>query len=381
MSTVSVPKAVRPRPARPVTLPLAPPKRRSGWGRRIGWIAGVALLGASLLGARHVLQVGVPAAAQPVAPPPSPSAANRIVCHGHFDVDPPAAALGPTVPGRVKEVFVKDFDVVKKGQRLLTLDDQAVADKIALATVAVSIAEAQLREAEQGLAQHAKGMEEQTAAIQAAMSKAAAAKAEAQVVYKQINTITTQDQYNAKQEVVAAAEAAVAAERAKLETLRAARPTNKVDQAAGNVELARTRLAEAERARRDFIVDAPEDGVVLRVGLAAGSVIGLQSRDVPVLFVPASARRVVRVELDQEVAYKVKVGHAAEVSDKYDRGTHWTGKVVAIAGAYLPRRGSAGAIVAGPDVKVLECLIELDATETPPRLNQPMTVAIQPPPK
>ncbi len=380
MSTVSVPKPARPRPARPAAFRPAPPKRRGGWGR-FAWVAGVALLAASLLGARHVLQVGG-AAAQPAATPVPASTSSRIVCHGIYDVDLPPTLLGPTAAGRVKEVFVKDFDTVKKGQRLLTLDDQAVTDAIAQATIGVQVAEAQLREAEQALAQHAKMLDEQAAAIQAAERKAAAAKLDSRAAIKAIvGNVVTQEQADAKTELAEAAAVAVTAERAKLATLQAARPTNKVDQAARGVDLARARLEKAEHARRDFVVEAPDDGMVLRVGLAIGSVVGPQSRDVPVLFVPAAAKRVVRVELDQEVAYKVKVGCTAEVSDKYDRGALWAGKVVAIAEAYLPRRGSAGAIVAGPDVKVLECLVELDATNGQPRLNQPMTVAIHPPAK
>ncbi|MFO0808659.1 MAG: hypothetical protein U0746_08560 [Gemmataceae bacterium] len=390
MSTVSEPRVQRTRPAVAFKKPTLPPPRavapqkRGSWSL-LGWVAGIVLLAGSLLGARHVLQVGGGSAFGQPTPPPtaSPTAPSGVIGHGYFDTDMPMAALAPLVPGRVVEVLATEGVACKKGDRLLRVDDAAAVDAEAQAEIAVRIAETDLANAKQGLARHALGLKEQEAAIEAAERKAAAAKADADSVYKTIGVVASQEQYNAKLELVAAARAGVTAEKAKLDSLKAARPDAIVEKATQAVELAKSRLAEAKRRHEDFIVTAPDDGMVLRVGVAVGTVLGPQSRTVPILFVPSSAKRFVRVDLDQEVVHRVKPGYPAEVFDKYDRSVRWKGKVVSMAGAYLPRRSASESLIAGNDAKTLECIVELEPGDPDrewPKLGQPLNVTIHPVP-
>src|SRR5207247_2518398 len=99
-------------------------------------------------------------------------------------------------------------------------------------------------------------------------------------------------------------------------------------------------LEQAEKALKECELRAPTAGTVLRMLVGKGEVLGPQPKQPAMLFCPAEPR-VIRAELDQEAASRIKVGQPAEVEDDAKNGEKWVGKVESIADSFLQRRTQA----------------------------------------
>src|SRR5947209_11680357 len=165
-------------PARPrLVIPLPPPPvaapHRKGW-MRLSWLAGIALLTASLLGASHVLSSrptpDVPAQQSFSGPP-------GVVALGMVDSEVAPGGFVPLIPlqaGEISEVLVHENQTVKKGDPLLRVDDETQALVAGQAESGVKLAEAQLAQAQSGAGQYQGTVEAQQAAVEAAKHKVAA---------------------------------------------------------------------------------------------------------------------------------------------------------------------------------------------------------------
>src|SRR5205085_2281860 len=109
-------------------------------------------------------------------------------------------------------------------------------------------------------------------------------------------------------------EAVVAAEQAKRDALALRDPAQDVRRAEADVRARRELLGRARHALGEHTLRAPSDGMVLRVLTNPGEALGPQPRQPALLLVPDKPR-IVRAELDQEVAGQVAVGQRAEIED------------------------------------------------------------------
>ena len=187
--------------------------------------------------------------------------------------------------------------------------------------------------------------------------------------------MTNAEEIAALEEEINAGKAVVKAEEEKLREVRASKPDANIDVATENGEMSKQRLKQAQTALKNCRLLAPADGTILRLNVAVGAVLGPQSRQAPVLFVPAGPR-IIRAEVEQEFAHRVHLGQAAVVEDEANAAITWQGKVKRLADAFLPRRsvGDGLTLTNGPEMRYLECLIELNPSATPPRLGQRVRV-------
>ncbi len=385
MNSATDPQAPPRSSARRVMLPPPPAVRAPRGWFRLSWLAGIALLTASLVGASHVLHsrpAGDGTAGDGKVPAERSFAGPAgVVCLG--TVEPEAApggyvALAPVQAGEVTDVPVTDGQAVKKGDVLLKVDDAAAAQTLAQAETAVRLAQAQQAQAQQLAGRYQAGVDGQKAAVDTARHKVAAAEhrlRREQYLFKLATPQSNPDAINAATEELNAAKFAIAAEEAKLRAIQATRPEAKIHEAEENVALAKQRVEQARLAVKKYVLDAPADGLVLRVSVARGSVLGPQTRQPPVLFAPAGPR-VVRAEVEQEFAHRVQVGMAAVVQDEAGGPATWQGRVKRLGAAYLPKRsaGPEALALGGSEARVLECLVELDPGQAAPLLGQRVRV-------
>jgi multidrug resistance efflux pump len=371
-------------PARPRVALAPPPASPTRAWHRLGWLAGIALLTASLVGANHVLNSRVKAD-DPAAKVPAErsfSGPPGVVCLGTVDLEDAPGGYVPLMPvqmGEVTEAPAVENQTVKKGDVLLRVDSEAQSQTVAQAETGVKLAQAQLTEAQQGVEQHRAAVEAQQAAVDAAKHKIAAAdyRLRHQQHLKESIGQSNNDEINAATEELNAAKSAVAGEEGKLRTIQANKPDVKVREAEDNVTLARQRAEQARLALKRCTLEAPADGTILRVTVAKGSVLGPQTRQAPVLFAPAGPR-VVRAEVEQEFAHRVQVSMAATIQDEVNGQVTWQGKVKRLGAAFLPKRsaGFESLALSGSEGRVLECLIELDPNQPLPLLGQRVRVSI-----
>lgn len=329
------------------------------------WILGLGCLVGSAAGARWFLMHGATAAA-PAAIPVAVAAASvgEGPANGFGYVDAPDGiqALMPLQAGRVVEVLVKEGDTVASGAVLLKLDDKAARALKSVAKADLDAAQAQLADANLLQAQKEAKVEQQEAAIQAMERERESTMLKYQ--YERFMQTTRGGQENddvkaIKKKGEQLAEL-VKVEQAKLKELKLSDPNITVQRAEAEVAARQARLDQAQQVLDEYELKAPPvEGTILRLQVSKGDVIGPQAKQPPIIFCPTGAR-VVRAEIAQEFASRIKVGDPVEVNDDVKGSGKWTGKVSRISDWYTHRRSFILEPLEFNDVRTLECLVTLD---------------------
>lgn len=301
---------------------------------------------------------------------------ETAVCLGHVDVDGGVIYLLPVQPGRVKEVCKKENDTVKKNEVLFRLDNKLEALRVQEAEADLKAAEATLEQALKLPEQHKAQMQQQDASVGAAASDLQRARAFFDKV-KDLNKIgqARDEDLRAASEQVIKAEQAELAEKAKLTELKLRLPQIGIERARSDVEAKKARLEQAQFARDECEVKAPCDGVVLRLQVAVGELVGPQRPQPCVVFCP-STPRIIRAEVEQEFAGRVFVGQNATVQDDTRVSGTWKGKVRSLSDWYSHRRSMLLEPRQFNDVRTMEAIIELDPDQPPLRIGQRVRVSL-----
>jgi multidrug resistance efflux pump len=279
----------------------------------------------------------------------------------------------------VTEILVYETLKVRAGDILLRVNDEPFQQMLVKAELGVRAAELDLAQARQGLEQHRHAVEAQKAKVEIARHLVDAGEAKLRHLrfLKDEFGRSNDDEIKEADENLKAGRKGVEAEGANLRRLEASRPDAVVEKAILGVETAKKSVEQARTALDHCVLKAPTDGTILRLGVAKGSLISGQMRQPPVLFLPAGPR-IVRAEVPPEFAHRVHEGMPAVIHDEANAGASWQGTVKRLADAYLPKRGAGAETITlgGSDTLTLECVVELDPTQSPPRPGQRVRVGI-----
>jgi multidrug resistance efflux pump len=382
MSTASEPIVSRPRAAPPrlSLLPVPPAPKRSPW-RRSAWLIGLAVIVIGGLGAAKMLTLGSGESARDknsngAAVPATGS--FQVVCHGTVDVDGGIRNLAPTQPGEVSEIYVTEGQHVKEGDPILKVNDEPAKIAVAGHEAALENAAAQLAQAQLGIKTLLLGLEEQQSAIDAAQAKLSAAESDLKRLEAlKEKDLTNENALNSARSLVTGLKAALSAEQTKYRRIQLMKPEEKIKEAESGVRVAEEKLRAEKFKLEQCTLRAPCDGTILRINVSKGTLITPQLRQAPVMLLPAGIR-IVRAEVLSEFSGRVKPGMEATIDDEANKGATWHGKVIRLADAFLPPRpnGNEGLSLNGGAPTLLECVIELTPSETPPRIGQRVRVAI-----
>ncbi|MFN4261765.1 MAG: HlyD family secretion protein [Gemmataceae bacterium] len=381
--------------------PAAPPIRaarptgrapiHSGWelggagergimGKPLTFLAGLVLLGTLAGCNKGQPQLNLPAAtAQDSrhAPLGPKTAGEGIVCFGHVDVEPGVVALFPTQAGRVMDVLVQEGQEVRQGQPLLQLDSRMCRYLLQEAEAAVKSAQSRLTQVKQFPDQHASRVAQQQAAIDSAKGYLAAAR----FMLARKRELANIGQMNSKEvdaqvEQVRQLEAAEKAEYEKLRELNLSDPAILIAQSEAELAAAEARCQQARLALDECILRAPTDGTVLRIHAWVGEMITATSE--PAMYFCPKGPRVVRAEVAQEYANRLKEGQVAIIRDDASGATAWQGRVTRISDWYTRRRSILREPRETNDIRTLECIITLTPDQPPLRIGQRVQVTLQP---
>ncbi|MGE5130030.1 MAG: efflux RND transporter periplasmic adaptor subunit [Sphingomonadaceae bacterium] len=180
-------------------------------------------------------------------------------------VNADVAQIAALVTGPVTKVYIKDNQFVKKGERLFDIDPRPFE-------VAVAKAEANLAQAERGARQDGTDV----AAAKADVARARAALENDEVQLKRAEDLVAR-KFLSRQSADDAL-AKVRTERAALEAAEARLEHAEVKARGGvadspDVRAARAVLAQAKLDLSHTVVDAPDDGWVSNMTLAAGTIV------------------------------------------------------------------------------------------------------------
>jgi multidrug resistance efflux pump len=333
--------------------------------RRFPWllVLGVLLLLGSATGARLALGTNAGDAPKPAAPAPARSDGKQVAI-AYVDVGPGLTALYPAQPGRVVEVLLRENQEVEPGTPLFRVDDTVARDAVAQAKIDVKAAEARLAQARRLPKQHAAKVGAQQALIEVRRRDADAARAQHEKVERQFRNKVqgSAEDVTAAAKLAEKAAEAVKAEEKNLAALEAIDPNTGVELAQLEVQAKKEQLKKAEYALKECTVRAPVKGRVLRSQLSVGEVLGPSPAQPVVLFCP-SLPLIVRAEVEQEFAGRVKEGQTAVIQDDATGGGKWRGRVKSISGWYSHRRSMLLEPLQFNDVRTLECIVTLDADQ------------------
>jgi multidrug resistance efflux pump len=304
---------------------------------------------------------------------------TQAVCLGFVDVEGGIVSISPTVPGRVAEVCIGENDAaVAAGTVLVKLEDALARWQLEEAEASLKAAETQLTEARKAPRQHELLLAQQKAAVAAATHELAAARS---VALRKKNLVSgghsPPEEQDAAAEMVKKLEEAEKAEKSKLSSLELLDPADDILRAEQNLRAKKAGLEKARQTLGEFQVVAPVAGRVLRVLVSRGDVVGPQSRQPAMLFCPDKPR-IIRAEVEQEFAARVRVGQRVRVHDDTTprSGETWKGKVARVADWYMQRRTILPDSSPFYDVRTLECVIELEPDQPPLRIGQRVRVTL-----
>ena len=295
-------------------------------------------------------------------------------------------------PSKVIKVLVAERETVVKGQKLIELDPELAELKVKQAEAALAEAEASLQRAnaavkgaEEMLQAHQVLVQTTAKAVEGKAGELSAAKVTLEETKRKLDVLKAENdpEYRAAKKNYDAAEKALEAEKIKLDGMKAIVPTSKLDDAKGLVAAAnaaisrqQAMLKEAQVGLRMMTLTAPIDGKIIRSTVAVGQTFGPQTRQPALLLLP-NGKFIVRAEVDQEFASRVAVDQKAVIHDEGNSALKWTGKVLRISDAFLPKRntgmGPEGLLM--NDSRVLECIVSIEGND-PIRIGQRVRVSI-----
>ncbi len=298
--------------------------------------------------------------------PPGATDEEGVVCTGYVDLEHGIRSLAPLRPGRVAEIIAKENQHVESGTAILRLEDVDAKLQVDAAEAALTAAEVQLEEALKLKEQQRTRLAQQQAAIAAAGFHLDAARQMLRRKEKQGKDLAAPEEVDVARDEVKALEQKERGERAKLAELKTVDPALTERKARAEVRLAQIRRDRAKHQLDECTLTAPAAGTIQRIAVGAGDIVTGNAAQPIVRFRPDETP-LIRAEVNQEFADRVRVGQTAVIRDDARSGASWRGKVERIAGWFEKRRPTTQDPSAYTDVRTVECLITIDPGQPPLR--------------
>ena len=314
-------------------------------------------------------------AAPPAAEPARAAFEDTIAGAGIVEASTQNIALGTAVAGLVSEVAVVVGDRVKKGDPLFRIDDREARAELAVRRAALASARAELERLER--APRAEDLPPAQARVAGAQSVLESAENDLRLAEGLTDKrAITAESLDRRRFAVQTAGALAAEARAVLAKLEAGAwaPEVAVARAAAEAAQARVDAQETEIERR--VVRAPLDGAVLQVDVRPGEFAPSGTRAPLVLF-GGVERLHVRVDIDENDAWRFRPGAKAEAFVRGNRDLHAALEFVRLEPYVVPKRSLTGESTERVDTRVLQVLYSFDPAELPVYVGQQMDVFVE----
>jgi HlyD family secretion protein len=307
--------------------------------------------------------------------PSSDAALTGVVAFGlgYVDVPDGITLMHPLQVGRVKMVQVKEGDEVKEGDLVLSVDNELQRLRLREALADLDAATRELADAQRLLPLNRENdIAIQKSKIEVLQIEHDAAKRELDKYKKS----ESQPNLSAFEDKLKAAKAHIEAEQALLKKIQDIDVIGPVERLKDKVKAKQALADQAQRAVFECDLYAPADGVILRLYATPGDTLSSQPRLPAIQFCP-NVPRIVRAEILQEFAEKIQVGQIAYIEDDTRAATRWKGQVVRVPQWLSNRRSILFEPFQYNDVRMLECIVSIDAGGPPVRIGQRMRVIIK----
>lgn len=293
--------------------------------------------------------------AQPVAEPSQSPFEESVAGSGIIEPSSQNIAVGASLPGVVTAVLVKAGDSVKAGDELFRIDDRALRAEL-------SVRQASLRQSMSALARLRalpRKEERQTAEARLAEGQARLSDMQRQLmIMRSVEDprAVSRDELTRREGAVETAAANVKAMQADLDLVLAGAWAPEIAVAEAQVEAAKAAVDQVETELRRLVVRAPIDGQVLQVNVRAGEFAQAGPLTTPLMVMGQTDRLYVRVDVDENDAWRVTPGSKAVVALRGNSKIRTNVQFERIEPFVIPKRSLTGESTERVDTRVLQVL-------------------------
>jgi multidrug resistance efflux pump len=318
--------------------------------------------------------------ALPVAEPARSPFAAFVAGAGIIEASSQNIAIGTPLAGVVWTVPVKVGDRVRAGGVLFTIDDRA-------AKATLLSRQAELKVAEQNL-QKLRNMPrpEEIPAAEARVREAEASLKDLKAQLDLWDSVqdkraVSQDDLNKKKYAVAAGEARLEQAKADLALLKAGAWAPDIGVAEAQIESAKAQVEVAKTDLDRLSVRAPIDCTVMQVNVRVGEFATAGANSTPLMMVGDLDTLVVRTDVDENDAWRVKAGAKAKGALRGNAEINFDLEFVRVEPYVVPKKSLTGDSVERVDTRVLQVLYAFKRNDLPVYTGQLVDVFIEAPPR
>lgn len=316
--------------------------------------------------------------AQPVAQPATARFPSFVAGAGLVEPSSELIAIGTPLAGIVVEVPVAVGTQVQAGDVLFRLDDRALRAQLAGDEAAVAAAKAQ----RDRLAAAPRSEDLPVAAAAVAAAEAAAADAKQQLALAESVTVTgaiSVDDLSRRRFALQAAAARVTQAEAELARLKAGTWAPDLAVAAAQVTQAEARAAATRVELERLVIRAPRAAEVLQVRIRAGEFAPAGVTAVPLMLLGDTSTLHVRIDIDENDAWRLKPGAPAECYVRGNNRLHTALRYVRREPYVVPKRSLTGDSAERVDTRVLQVIYAFSPKDLPVHVGQQVDAFIETP--
>ena len=310
------------------------------------------------------------AIAAPVVEPASTPFDETIAGAGLIEARSQNIAIGTPLAGILSKVAVQIGQKVKRGDLLFSIDDRDRRAELAVRQGALDSATAEL--ARLVALPRAEDVPPAEARLAAAEADLADMKNQLALAERAMAT----QEWDRRRFAVKSAEARYAQSSAELAKLKAGAWKPDVDVARVAVDAARAKV-EAELIEIERLnVRATVDGVAIAVDAREGEFAPTGALAKPLVVLGDLSRLHVRVDIDENDAWRLQAGAPAEAYVRGNRDLKTTLEFVRVDPYVIPKRSLTGESTERVDTRVLQVIFSFDPAALPVYVGQQMDVFI-----
>jgi multidrug efflux pump subunit AcrA (membrane-fusion protein) len=317
-------------------------------------------------------------ASQPVAQPAYAPFKSYIAGAGIVEAQSENVAIGTGQGGTVIDVFVKVGDKVKEHQPLFQIRNFTQQAELRQAKAALALAESKLKRLENA------PRPEEIPPAQAKVSEAQAGLTDAkkqlelwESIYDKDKRAVSEDDIVRKRYAVQSAQALYDQAKANLTLLKAGTWKPDLDVARAEVESARSMVDVSEKELERLTIKAPIDGTVLQVKIHKGEYAMAGVPQTPLMVLGDIDKLVVRVDVDENDAWRFKPGADAVAFVRGNRQLTTPVKFLRVEPYVVPKKSLTGESTERVDTRVLQVLYTFSTHDLAVYVGQQMDVYIE----
>lgn len=317
-------------------------------------------------------------ASQPVAQPADASFRSYIAGAGIVEAQSENVAIGTGQGGTVVNVFVKVGQKVKEHDPLFEIRNFTQQAELKQSKAALALAEAKLKRLEDS------PRPEEIPPAEAKVSEAQAGLTDAkkqlelwESIYDKDKRAVSEDDIVRKRYAVQSAQALYDQAKANLTLLKAGTWKPDLDVARAEVESSRSMVDVSEKELERHTIKAPIDATVLQVKIHKGEYALAGVPQTPLMVLGDIDRLVVRVDVDENDAWRFKPGAKAKAFVRGNRELATPVTFYRVEPYVIPKKSLTGESTERVDTRVLQVLYSFSTADLNVYVGQQMDVYIE----